>query len=47
MTNKKSLRDKYKLDEVFRTDLPRGQAVIPTPPKIIDKVKIFGFCLLI
>ena len=47
MINKKSLKDKNKLDEAYRTDLPRGQAVIPTPPKIIDKVESFGFCLFI
>ena len=47
MINKKSLNVKNKSDEAFRTDPPQGQAGIPAPPKIIDKVKIFGFCLLI
>lgn len=39
MINKKSLRDKNKLDEAYRTDPPQDQAGIPDPPKLFDKIE--------
>ena len=46
MINKKSLKDKNKLDEAYRTDPPNGQPGIPVPPKLFDKsnVKVAVFC---
>ena len=46
MINKKSLRDKNKLDEVYRTDPSQDQPGIPDPPKLFDKsnVKVAVFC---
>ena len=45
MINKKSLNDKNKSDEAFRTDPPQGQAGIPAPPKFLDEIESFGFDL--
>lgn len=45
MINKKSLKDKNKLDEAYRTDPPQGQAGIPDPPKLFDEIESFGFDL--
>lgn len=37
--------NKSKLDKLYRTDPPLGQAGIPAPPKFPDEVESFGFDL--
>jgi hypothetical protein len=38
-------RNKSKLDKIYRTDPPLGQAGIPAPPRFLDEIESFGFDL--
>ena len=38
-------RNKSKLDKIYRTDPPLGQAAIPAPPRFLDEIESFGFDL--